>query len=500
MRGPTAHPATPRVPLVATFMVLLAVIATTQQQGLADTRGLTPKGVLFAPAVRLPGTSQTKEPRVAVGPQGDRYVVGSADVRGSAPFTLPGPLSPSDCCFAVVFHAAPNSNTWSPTRGLMAGQAPNATASNDVDLIVTPTGRLIGTMLDSFNGIHTSYSDDGGARWTEVVAGLGPDTDRPWLAYGPADPSTHEPTVYLLFHNGYSGAASHNEYVQKSVDNGASFGPPVPVTLPGDPAYSDLQCLDSGGPSGIAVNQSNGRVYISFGTQSAAVGGGCAAQGASPHLNVVPPSRVWVATSSSDTLGSWHTSLAVDRPGTVVGMQFAPPAVDAAGTVYVVYPHSRSTKDLVASVEYVHATADLTDWSKPVTVATAGAGHLLTHIVAGRSGRVAFAYLSAVSTPRGATVWYPTLAETFNATAAHPALTESRIATIPSYEGSPARLLGECNATPAGSATDGFLCDRAADDFGIARDALGRVIVTWPSGVSPYAGAYVSAQTAGPRL
>ena len=33
--------------------------------------------------------------------------------------------------------------------------------------------------------------------------------------------------------------------------------------VPGDDAYSDLQCADSGGPSTIFANQRDGTVYVS---------------------------------------------------------------------------------------------------------------------------------------------------------------------------------------------------------------------------------------------
>ena len=58
--------------------------------------------------------------------------------------------------------------------------------------------------------------------------------------------------VYLLYHNLASGQAQHNMFVSTSTDSGATFGPPVPITLPGDDAYTDLQCADSGGPSTIS--------------------------------------------------------------------------------------------------------------------------------------------------------------------------------------------------------------------------------------------------------
>ena len=56
-------------------------------------------------------------------------------------------------------------------------------ASTDVDLVTTPSGRIVETELD-FGGVNfrTEYSDDGGKTWTESVGTTLADTDRPWLA------------------------------------------------------------------------------------------------------------------------------------------------------------------------------------------------------------------------------------------------------------------------------------------------------------------------------
>ena len=58
--------------------------------------------------------------------------------------------------------------------------------------------------------------------------------------------------MYLLFHNLASGNVQHNMFVSTSKDGGATFGPPIPITLPPGEAYRDLQCADSGGPSTIS--------------------------------------------------------------------------------------------------------------------------------------------------------------------------------------------------------------------------------------------------------
>ena len=134
-------------------------------------------------------------------------------------------------------------------------------------------------------------------------------------------------------HNLASGVLSHNMWVATSTDNGATFGPYVPITLPGQQAYEDLACADSGGPSNLFVNPRTGRVYAVFGTRSSTVAasGGCGASGTgSFEINVVAATRVWVASAAAlDTADAtkWTQSLAVDD--------------DAAGNIVEACPAGR---------------------------------------------------------------------------------------------------------------------------------------------------------------
>jgi len=204
-------------------------------------------------------------------------------------------------------------------------------------------------------------------------------------------------------HNGFSGNASENMYVETSTDGGASFGVPVPLTLPGSPAFLDLQCGGTGGPSGLAVNQKTGRLYAFWTTRHSATGS-CGAEPPQPET-FVTPTRVWVATSPDNSLGSWTDSMAVDDSahGNVVGMQVAPGAVDTAGNVYVVYPESpRPFPDLTgAAVRVRWAPADLSRWSRPITIVPPGEpGNVLTDIVAATPGNSTWPGLPGRSTCR----------------------------------------------------------------------------------------------------
>jgi hypothetical protein len=249
---------------------------------------------------KLASSDGGTEPRVAIAPDGDAYVISNSG--GTA----------------RVYRKAAAGTTWSMTSGVPTDQE---MPTIDTDVVVTRTGRIIASELD-FAGakgvisFRNSYSDDDGATWHSIVGATLSDTDRQWFAVGPDDPSTHLPRVYLLWHNLASGEASHNMWVQTSTDNGATFGPPIPTTLPGSQAWADLQCADSGGPSGIAVGPT-GQVYVFFGTRGSTVApaGGCGAS-VTPgpfEVNVVSATRVWsrprpMAASPGRSRSRWTVS------------------------------------------------------------------------------------------------------------------------------------------------------------------------------------------------
>ena len=462
----------------------------------------------FAPATELPGSNDDTEPRTTVAPDGTRYVVSNSSSG------------------AAVWRSA-DGLTWGPNDGVaIAGQT---AGTIDTDIVSTRTGRLIAVELDD-GGINfrTSYSDDGGQTWTPVNGPSGQagpftgtgyaDQDRPYLAVGPDDPSTHLPRVYALMHNLASGAASHNMWVATSTDNGADFGPYIPVTLPGSQAWFDLQCADSGGPSNLFVDQNTGRVFAVWGSRStggpaASQAGGCGASATgSFEINVVAATRTWIATAPASGVTDptqWTQTLAVDdnATGQIVGMQLSPGAVDQAGNVYIVYPESVNAYPDYrgAAIKYVHASeADIAAnpygtsgpakqvWSAPVTVAQGGSnacltttcpGNLLPHIVAGSAGEIDLAYFHGVGDGSGNTQtdWYPTAAQTLDALDPHPTFGYATLSAHPAYAGADAsHMMGACGTGPAAGVQNGFACTRSTDIWGVALDNAGNLLVTWP--------------------
>jgi hypothetical protein len=405
---------------------------------------------------------------------------------------------------AVVYTSGNHGHSWERTEGVPADQLQ---PSIDVDIVTTSTGRIIATELD-FGGINfrTSYSDDGGKTWTVSQGTQDADMDRQWLAAGPDDPTTHQPTVFLLYHNLFSGAATHNMWVMRSNDNGATFGTPVPVTLPGSEAWLDLQCADSGGPSSLVVNQQTGRIYVFWGTRSSPAGG-CAAQPF--EVNVVAATKVWSATSPDDSLGSWVQSPVVDdtAAGNIVGMQLSPGTLDRAGNVWVTYPESPNPYPDYdgAAIRVRWAPPDLSRWSAPITIAPAGGyGNVLAHIIAGDPGKIAVAYYAGLQAPKASPAWYLRVARSDDALAASPHVSTDAVSHIPAYTGTASELMGACGSGAAAGIENGLACGRSTDVWGIALDRQCNVYVAWPTvkndapGTS--AGTFVSSQVAGPGL
>jgi hypothetical protein len=414
---------------------------------------------------------------------------------------------------------------WVRTAGDPAGQT---RGTIDTDIVATrpfagaPHGRLVGVELDGGGlNFRVSYSDDGGRTWKVSIGSTLADQDRPWLATGPIDQGTGKPRVYLLAHNLLSGTATHNMFVSTSTDGGATFGPPIPVTLPGSPAWLDLQCADSGGPSDLFVNQRTGAVYAVWGTRGAPVGGGCGASAFGPlEVNVVAATRVWVATASAADAaqpGGWKDSMAVNDSsanggaGKITGMQLSPGTVDSAGNVYVAYPesiHAYPNYD-GAAIKYVWAPGNLSHWSAPVTVApSGGAGNVLPHVIAGSRGQLDFAYFVGSARPGRNPAWRVVVAQTRNALARHPAFWRTKVSGgIVTYTGTASQLMGACATGPLEGVQNGFACNRSTDVWGIALDHSCRLLLAWPVADKSFnntdpkaAGTYVSTQIGGTRI
>jgi hypothetical protein len=434
----------------------------------------------FGPAVKLPGAGGGTEPRVVIAPNGSRYVITNDDSTGEA-----------------VVYASPDGRSFHRTATI-PGQG---SATIDTDIAIASSGRLVATELDGAGlNFVTAYSDDGGATWTQSTGATAADQDRPWLAAGPGN------RMYLLFHNLASGAAQHEMFVSTSGDGGATFGPPVPIAMPGEQAYLDLQCADSGAPSALVVGR-GGRVYAVYGTRTSPAGGCGASLTGTPEANVVGETRVWVAASPDGSLGSWVNHLAADAGDKTVSASFEPAAVDRSGELYVAYAETAHPyPDFSgAAVKYVHAGPDAAKWSAPALVAPAGpVGHYDPSIVAGDRGELALAYYEGVPRSGADPAWFVRAARVSGAAGpGAPRVAESSVSDIPAYAQSPNAMGGSCSSGPLSGLENGLTCDRASDDWGLALDPRCQLTVVFPTvkndAPGADAGTFVSTQVGGSK-
>jgi hypothetical protein len=275
--------------------------------------------------------------------------------------------------------------------------------------------------------------------------------------------------------------------------------------MPGEQAYLDLQCADSGAPSALVVGK-DGRIYAVYGTRTSAVGGCGASATGTPEANVVGETRVWVATSPDGSVGSWVNHLAADAGDKTVSASFEPAAVDRSGEVYVAYAETANVyPDFSgAAIKYVHAGPDAAKWSTPQVVAPGGpVGHYDPSIVAGDAGELALAYYEGVPRPGKDPAWFVRAARVSGAKSSSPSVAESPVSDIPAYAQSPNAMGGSCSSGPLAGLQNGFLCNRASDDWGLALDSRCLLTVAFPTvandapGADP--GTFVSTQTTGSR-
>ena len=446
----------------------------------------------FTPAEKLAGSAGGTEPRAAVQANDHRYVITNAESGGAA----------------NLYVSADRGRTWTIPGDPFPGQT---SATIDVDVTTMTGGRLLATELDSAGlTFPSAVSDDEGRTWKESSGSNElADQDRQWVATGPIDPETGKHRVYMVWHNLLSGSGVHNVFVATSTDGGETFGPPVPVTVPGDQAFSDLQCA-AGYPSSMSVDQKTGQIYVFFISRASGVAaaelGGCGASVVGPfEVNIIHATRVWVATSMDGSAGSWTQSLAVDRTatGNIVAMQFAPGTLDNQGNPWVVFTESPNPYPDYsgAALKVVRSDPSMAKWSEPVTMVPAGgAGAILPHIAVGDPGKVSVAYYKGEGSGEE-TAWRLHLATTHDALSARPQVSDQQLADVVNYKGTASSLMGACSDPgPTQGIQNGLTCSRAPDNFGLAMDADCRLTITWPAEVDDAAGTWVTTQTGGPGL
>jgi hypothetical protein len=508
--------------------VVLTVAIASTMLGAAGAQAATAPKWSNVKVQKLSSGVPWTEPRITTGPDGTLWLVtngetGSKDTdAGGEENAAPG----------IVMYSTDRGKTWHKTQHDFAGQT---MATPDVDIVTLPNGRVIASELDDA-GINfpTAVTDDRGKTWQQSHGSNQVlDQDRQWLAQGPV-PGTGKRRVYLLFHNLASGNANHNMYVIPSDDGGKTWGVPVPITLPGEDAFNDLQCADSGGPSTIFTNQKDGTVYAEFTTRGTPTEsgdlGGCATPLAGQPLefNIVAGTRVWFA-QSKDGGKTWSLSLPVDyaHSGQIVSMQVAYAGLDSVGNVYVAYPKSPKGKKYPdysgggVMYKWAHPASDASKlkWSPERTFEAPDAkkpGHVLVHMTIGDPGRIMAAYWEGSPRSGGnAPIWHLKSAETLNGLSSHPKVRHARIYKASTDTGTASELMGSCiDVGPITGIITGLFCGRSPDVWGITLDHSCRVHLVTPvvdvskdSGVDAQhvasdsnPGTWVNNQVGGPTL
>jgi hypothetical protein len=287
----------------------------------------------------------------------------------------------------------------------------------DVELQADRGGRVYfstlgiehGGTLD--NGIQplVGYSDDGFKTWHTTCAAHQPFmVDRQWLGtYQPPGMSSDHTRVYLTYHD----FGPDQMWVNTSSDGGRTWGLPVDVIRSAD-ALNSSMCDTV--PGGMAVDQRNGWVYVSW------TAGPNAANNVATGCNYSQGTifnKLYVAVSK-DGGATWTTSNALTMPDDTAAEPsdmseiFTNVAVDRQGDVYVTAPgyFQHEYKIVYAWSKAADATGSL-HFSAP-TVASSPAVHTayLPRLVAGDKGRLDLIYLgtpvrNVVSTPTNKTAY-----------------------------------------------------------------------------------------------
>ncbi len=181
---------------------------------------------------------------------------------------------------------------------------------------------------------------DGGKTWERraILADNHPGaSDRPWIDVYPKRSNkpwdTNRTTVYLEYH---TFTPDDLVYVTKSVDGGATFGPPILATI-GTNALPDSGCNTV--PGGVTVDQNTGTVYVVWLSGNDVVSNletGC------NYSQIGPFDKAWVSTSTDGGL-TWRAHLAwqgtfdpVTKIGDNADKIFGTMTVDTSGQVHVV--------------------------------------------------------------------------------------------------------------------------------------------------------------------
>lgn len=371
----------------------VAAAAVAVAAALAGTQGsasmAAPAQPVFTPAIRSDNPTLQKtptEPATIIDTAGRRYVANQLDSElaitedGGKTWRYPH----GDSVLAQ------NVEGCAVSAGGLIGDVELATDSGGRTYFST-LGILDGGTAD--NGIQplVAYSDDGFKTWHTKCAAHNPFmTDRQWLAtYAPPGTPSDQTKLYLTYHD----FGPDTMWVNRSADGGKTWMlPQVVITDPEAIASSGCDTV----PGGIAVDQRNGWIYISW------VAGPQPVNNAATGCNYTQGTifnKYYVAFSKDNgvTWSNVKTFEGLDNTTQApndLSEIFSNIAVDRQGNVYVAYPAFLNGE---YGIYYQWAKPSDTgnlQFSAPRKVSS-GDAHTAYYprMVAGDDGRIALIYL-----------------------------------------------------------------------------------------------------------
>lgn len=328
----------------------------------------------------------------------------------------------------------------------------------DADVIATPDGRVHWLGLHGESGaVPYQVSDDQGATFgAGIDRAAGTDADREWIAFRDAD------RLYATWRE--QGDLDRLVFMRSS-DGGASWSAKIEM---GD---DRLQ-----GP--IALDPSSQRIYVP------AIG--FSYDGSVDILRSSDDGRSWDIVEAAPADGASRP----DRDGNPTYI-FPVAAVDAAGTVYLVWSNDEDggllegSKDAALAAVWFTMSRDGGDtWSPKASLSAPGRHAIFPWIDAGDAGRVVVAwYEGALGLPGEALLeqWNLQLVESVDADAASPTFLGGFANAEPFHLGPICTRGGDCDlGTPAGGVR---VRDRSMlDFFEVEIKPDGQPVVAWAAG------------------
>lgn len=440
-----------RLPIALTLVALATagcLNATNAPEG-AETAAaaLASRPALVAPewlpSVHLGTVAGGAEPSIAVAPDGAVYITTPLNLwrseDGGATYEW---LGTPYCANLLPVGGLPD-----PPACVVEERDPGMQGGGDADLAITPDGRLHWLGLFAADApIPYQFSDDRGASWSEVVdLADGNSSDREWINVRASDGA-----IFSTWRDfGNSDNPESGLLVRASFDNGATW-------------TSSVKAEEDNRMGGVVPDPNGGALYLP-----------------SDDLGTIKVAR------SFDDAKTWE-SVEAAKFGNVRGHIFPVAAVDAAGTVFVVFAMDEEkttpAPDIVGETDrslqhpnvFMIVSKDQgATWSAPAKLNPDGTTAIFPWIAAGAPGRVVVAWYENVDGTSLQEIgnWWTASAVSVTADAEAPAWEHAKVSSEPARVGPVCSNGGGCSVTAG---------DRSLlDFFEVAIHNDGHPVITW---------------------